>query len=86
MSYIHNAAGGAVNLQATLSASSAGTESADVRPHHPITCTEELALDIGAGEFRCPHCAVKVDEERTVYCVQHSIALLLIELAVAELG
>lgn len=73
--------GGAINLQATLSASSAGT--GDTNPHHPITCTGELEVDIEAGEFRCPHIGVPLSEERTVYCLQHTIALLLIERAVA---
>ena len=78
-------AGGAINLQATLSASSAGTDM-KVEPHHPITCAGELELDIEAGEFRCPHSGVPTAEERTTFCLQHSIALLIIELAVAELA
>lgn len=79
-------AGGSINLQATLSASSAGTEQGRYDPHHPITCAGELELDFEAGEFRCPHAGVPVNEERTTYCLQHSIALLIIELAVAELA
>jgi hypothetical protein len=80
---IHNA-GGAINLQATLSASSAGA-GVDCRPHHPITCTGELAFHED-GRFACEHGAVPPGDERTVYCLQHSIALLLIEVAVATLG
>ena len=76
---------GGINLQATLSASSAGTDEA-VQPHHPITCTTELEVDFEAGEFRCQHAGVPLTDVRTQYCVDHSIALLLIELAVKELG
>lgn len=76
---------GGINLQATLSASSAmGGEV--VNPHHPITCTSPLEVDFEAGEFRCQHAGVPLGELRTQYCVDHSIALLLIELAVAEFG
>lgn len=75
---------GSINLQSTLSASSAGTEA--VNPHHPITCADALEYDLDGGEFRCPHVSVALTEERTVRCVQHSIALLLIELAVRAYG
>lgn len=79
MAAIHNV-GGQINLQATLSASSAGVS--DVNPHHPITCTSQLEIDIEAGEFRCEHVGVPLREERTVYALQHSVAILLIEEAV----
>lgn len=83
MGAVHNV-GGAINLQATLSASSAGAGSWE--PHHPITCTGELEFDTEAGEFRCPHLGVPIGEERTVYALQHSMAILIIELAVRAYG
>lgn len=70
------------DLQVSLAASSAGYEA--VIPHHPITCAGVLELD--EEEFRCPHAAVPADEERTIYCIQHSIAFLLIEEAIGKLG
>jgi hypothetical protein len=76
---------GQINLQATLSASSAGSGN-DVTPHHPITCTGELEVDLEAGEFRCPHAGVPLADERAVYCLQHSVAILLIEMAVRRFG
>lgn len=66
----------AIDLQGTLAASSAGA--GEVEPHHPICCPDDLELD---EEFRCPHAAVPLTEERTVYCLQHTVAILLIELA-----
>ena len=77
--------GGAINLQATLSASSAVSE-APVQPHHPITCTGALEIDFEAGEFRCPHAGVPLHDERTGYCIDHSIALLIIEEAMRTYG
>jgi hypothetical protein len=70
-----------VNLQATLSSCSAsGDEAAVVRPHHPITCTSELRLEPD-GSLLCDHAAAPADDQRTRACVNHSLALLLIELA-----
>lgn len=79
---------GGINLQATLSASSACSSDELIKgiPHHPITCTTELEVDFEAGEFRCQHAGVPLGELRTQYCVDHSIALLLIELAVKKFG
>lgn len=69
---------GTINLQATLSAAS---PTLDVpKPHHPITCHDELELDDDG--FRCPHAGVPADDERTQSCLDHSIAILLIELLV----
>jgi hypothetical protein len=71
-----------MNLQATLSsASSAGNGGMTAgHPHHPITCSSELQLDPD-GRFRCEHAEVPGGDERTRLCVNHSLALLLIELA-----
>lgn len=80
MNYITHTGDGAVNLQATLSASSAMSppEGATI-PHHPITCGSVLRYD-DDGRFACEHAAVPPGDVRTQYCVDHSIALLLIEL------
>jgi hypothetical protein len=66
-----------VDLQRTLAASTYCAET--VAPHHPINCNDELRYD-DTG-FSCPHATVPPHEPRTVQCVQHSIALLIIELA-----
>lgn len=79
---LYNTAG--INLQATLSASSAGGDSPVQGKHHPITCPEELELD--EDGLRCPHASVPADDERTLACVDHTVAILLIELAVARYG
>jgi hypothetical protein len=69
-----------MNLQATLSASSAiASSEAPTIPHHPITCTSALRYD-DDGTFACEHSAVPPGDLRTQFCLDHSIALLLIEL------
>jgi hypothetical protein len=72
---------GVVDLQATLAASSAA-EAWDpfVLPHHPITCTGTLSYG-DDGSFCCEHSAAPPGDVRTRLCVDHSIALLLIELS-----
>lgn len=80
MNYVTHASTGSINLQATLSASSAmGPPEGLGIPHHPITCSTELRYD-GDGTFACEHGAVPPGDIRTQFCVDHSIALLLIEL------
>jgi hypothetical protein len=73
-----------INLQATLSASSAITD-IEVQPHHPITCTGRLWFHED-GSLECEHARTAPGDRRTAYCIDHSIALLLIEVAVAKLG
>lgn len=75
---------GTINLQATLSSSSSTNSLEAVIPHHPVTCPGELALDVD-GTFRCPHATASPDNHRTQHCIDHSIALLLIEIAVTTL-
>jgi hypothetical protein len=80
MNFVAHAGDGSVNLQATLSAASAtGTTVAPVVPHHPITCGSELSLD-DDGSFSCRHSTVPPGDTRTQLCIDHSVALLLIEL------
>lgn len=71
---------GVVNLQATLSTSSASEFTEPVRPHHPITCGSRLRLEED-GTFACEHTEVPPGDVRTQQCLDHTIALLLIELS-----
>ena len=81
MSFIGHANSGTLNLQATLSASSAtGPWETFVTPHHPITCAGELHYD-SDGCFRCEHATAPPGDVRTQFCLDHSVALLLIELS-----
>lgn len=74
--------GRVLQLQAALSASSAtgGLDPPGVRPHHPITCSGKLRLEPD-GEFACEHSSAPPGDIRTQACIDHSIALLLIELS-----
>ncbi|MGH9039202.1 MAG: hypothetical protein ACRDZ3_03130 [Acidimicrobiia bacterium] len=72
---------GSLNLQATLSASSAtGPWETFVAPHHPITCSGELRYEPD-GCLRCDHAMAPPGDVRTQFCLDHSVALLLIELS-----
>ena len=79
------ASGGDLNLQATLSLSSAtGADGSSVEPHHPITCATSPLRYEQDGSFACGHATVPPGDRRTTQCLDHTIALLLLEL-VAEL-
>lgn len=69
-------------LQSTISAATSNGLS-DVSPHHPITCQSRLYYDED-GTFRCDHASAPPDNERTNQCITHSIAILLIELAMSR--
>ena len=71
---------GPANLQSTLSSSSVVEQSEPVRPHHPITCHTELRLEED-GTFSCEHISVPPGDVRTQLCLDHTVALLLIELS-----
>ncbi|MDQ3944234.1 MAG: hypothetical protein M3357_03600 [Actinomycetota bacterium] len=71
---------GTANLQSTLSTSSVSEEAEPVRPHHPITCPSQLRLDED-GTFSCEHASVPPGDVRTQICLDHTVALLLIELS-----
>ena len=74
------ATGGDLNLQATLSLSSAtGPDEEPVRPHHPITCSSPLRFE-DDGSFACSHASVPPGDGRTQSCLDHPVALLLLEL------
>lgn len=70
--------GGSINLQSTLATSSSGLGE-PVIPHNPITCTSELSLHED-GTLACEHARAPAGDPRTQACVDHSIALMLIEL------
>jgi hypothetical protein len=73
-------AGGDLNLQATLSLSSVtGPDEAIVKPHHPITCSGPLRYEED-GSFSCHHASVPPGDVRTQSCLDHTVALLLLEL------
>jgi hypothetical protein len=83
VNYVSHAGDGSVNLQATLSASSALSPlEAPTSPHHPITCPSQLAYDED-GTFACEHTEVGPGDVRTQLCIDHSVALLIIELSKA---
>ena len=78
MSVIVGAAPYTINLQATLSASSAGL-GLPISPHHPLTCSSALSL-YDDNSLACEHARVPAGDHRTQACIDHSIAMLLIEL------
>lgn len=81
MNYITHSGDGSINLQATLSASSAmSPPEGYTLAHHPITCASDLSYD-DDGTFGCEHATVPPGDVRTQFCIDHSIALLLIELS-----
>lgn len=81
MNHITHSGDGSVNLQVTLSASSANHDPrGPVAPHHPITCGSELRYEED-GSFACEHASVPPTDLRTRFCIDHSVALLLIELS-----
>jgi hypothetical protein len=75
------AAGGDLNLQATLSLSSttSGPDEPVIKPHHPITCASSLRYEED-GTFACGHASVPPGDYRTQSCLDHTVALLLMEL------
>lgn len=77
-------AGSSINLQATLSAASAGSE--QCFPHHPITCSAgNLALH-DDGALECEHIRTGAGDIRTQACVDSTIAILLFELVHQKYG
>lgn len=77
--YIPGGGNSAPQLQSTIAAATA-TGDTEVHPHHPITCTSKIYYEED-GTFRCEHASAPPDNVRTQQCLTHSLALLLIELA-----
>lgn len=73
-------ASGSVNLQATISSATASHNGEMVLPHHPITCSAGLYFD-EEGVMSCDHAKTEKGEYRTQAACNHSLAILLIELA-----
>lgn len=67
---------GTVSLQATLSASSSGMSD---MLHHPIACANSWLKYHEDGSLECEHHKAPADDLRTRACVDHTIALLLME-------
>lgn len=71
-----------VNLQATLSATTAGTGEGQVLilPHHPLVCGAGIYFD-EEGDFSCDHAKAPHKDRRTQAALNHSLAILIVELA-----
>lgn len=71
-----------VNLQATISAATAGTgdNTIPVLPHHPITCSADLYFNED-GDLSCTHAKAPHGDARTQASLNHSVACLIVELA-----
>lgn len=67
-------------IASTTAANSADRDPLLVGSHHPITCQGPLYFD-EEGEFSCEHAKAQRGESRTQACLNHSVAMLLIELA-----
>lgn len=66
-------------LQSTISAATSGIgKLPEGAPHHPISCSDKIYFD-DSGIFSCEHVEVPANDERTQACLNHSLALLLIE-------
>jgi hypothetical protein len=67
--------------QRTIAGATGGGEAIGYRPHHPIACMEgELGLHANMT-LVCPHVHTKPHDRRTQAAVNHSVALLICELA-----
>ena len=73
--------GQTMNLQQTVSAATSNHESFSGGPHHPITCMTGELFYYEDGSLSCEHSKAPDDDLRTKQCVTHSLAVLLIELA-----
>lgn len=72
-----------INLQATLSAASSGSSEEMVRPHHPISCMDDLAFQED-GTLECKHASA--NDQRVRSCLNHTAAILLFELVFEKFG
>lgn len=77
-------AGSSINLQATLSAASAGVE--PCFPHHPISCSTGTLHLHDDGALECDHVRTVAGDIRTQSCVDSAIAILLFELVHQKYG
>lgn len=77
--FIPGGSSGTSQLQSTIAAATA-TGASEINPHHPISCGDKIYYD-DDGTFRCEHATAPPDNVRTQQCLTHSMALLLVELA-----
>lgn len=69
----------ASQLQSTISAATSGIgKLPEGVVHHPITCTDKLYYEED-GSFSCEHYSVPPNDDRTQACLNHTMALLVIE-------
>lgn len=78
------ATGNSINLQATLSAATAGAEAC--LPHHPITCSAGALQLYEDGALECGHVRTESGDHRTQDAVAASVAILLFELVHERFG
>lgn len=72
---------GKINLQATIASATSTVGWEIVTPHHPIVCNAgELFYDED-GVLSCEHVKPEKGDGRTQQAVNHSVAMLLFELA-----
>lgn len=73
-------------LQSTLSSATSGTDPKQtVLPHHPITCSGDLFVDLDVRGFSCEHVSVNMDtDSRTKSVLNHSMVLLVLEPAISN--
>lgn len=77
--------GYSIDLQAVLNAHTAGPEiPPPVLPHHPLGCTGGISLHED-GHMECPHSTTWPHDLRARDAINHSIAILIIEEAIARL-
>ena len=77
--YVPGGGESASHLQSTIAAATASGD-VGIVPHHPIVCGGKIYYEED-GTFRCEHASAPPDNVRTQQCITHSLALLLIELA-----
>jgi hypothetical protein len=73
------AAQSSINLAATLAASSSGLGDPLPGPHFPLACQGPLELGED-NSLACEHTRVPAGDPRTQACIDHSVAILLLEL------
>lgn len=73
-----------INLQSMLAQATCTVESQRALPHAPITCSGELWYHED-GSFECEHAKVPADDIRTQSAIDATTAILIIEMAYANL-
>jgi len=83
MSFIPSGVHNGMGLQATIAAATSqsypGME--PVLPHHPFTCVTGPLYYDEEGQLSCTHAKAPLGDPRTQAGLNHSIAVLIVELA-----